>query len=209
VGGACGDGETPPEHDHDHGDHDHGDGDHPAPPMRSDGGFEEPDAGPDDLLQLPPGFPEPLTPEDNPLSAEKIELGRRLFYDPRISVNDEQSCASCHDQALAFTDGLARSVGTTGQAHPRSSMSLGNVAYLNVFTWGNPVMDTLEQQTLVPMFGSEPIELGLVDEETFVQKLRGVAFYQDAFAQAFPGDAEPITLEHAVQAITSFERTLI
>ncbi len=194
--------------DHDH-DHDHGDGGHPQPPMRSDGGFVERDSGADDPLRLPPNFPNPLIPLDNPLTLAKVELGRRLFYDPRISVNDQQSCGSCHLQHLAFTDGRAQSLGTTGEVHPRSSMSLTNVVYSSVLTWASPIMDTLERQTLVPMFGREPVELGLVDEESFVLKLRAIAFYQDEFARAYPDESEPINLKNSVNAMTSFERTLI
>src|SRR5262245_61003734 len=73
---------------------------------------------------LPRGFPTPRVPADNPMSAAKVELGRHLFYDSRLSVNGMQSCGSCHRQELAFTDGKARSVGATGEIHPRGSMSL-------------------------------------------------------------------------------------
>jgi len=88
-------------------------------------------------------------------------------------------------------------------------MSLANVAYLSVLTWGNPLMDTLERQTLGPMFGTEPVELGLVDEAMLVERLRTIPFYVSAFKAAYPDEADPITLKHVVHAITSFERTLI
>ena len=87
------------------------------------------------------GFPPPSVPADNPMSDAKVELGRHLFYDTRLSGNGTQSCASCHEQARAFTDGRARSVGSTGQVHPRGSMSLVNVAYAQVLTWANPDAD--------------------------------------------------------------------
>src|SRR5579864_6274368 len=110
---------------------------------------------------LPKGFPRPLVPADNPMSVAKVELGRYLFYDERISVNGKDSCGSCHKQELAFTDGRARAEGTTGQFHPRSSMSLVNVAYNPVFTWANAKLDSLEEQALIPMLGDNPVELGL------------------------------------------------
>src|SRR3984885_13090662 len=91
---------------------------------------------------LPKGFPRPAVPADNPMSAAKVELGRYLFYDKRLSVNGKQSCATCHRQELAFTDGRARAQGTTGQIHPRSSMSLVNVAYGPELTWANPALDS-------------------------------------------------------------------
>src|SRR5262245_65796288 len=78
---------------------------------------------------LPRGFPTPRVPADNPVTAEKVTLGRYLFYDTRLSGNGQQSCATCHEQARAFTDGRPRAVGSTGELHPRSSMSLANVGY--------------------------------------------------------------------------------
>ena len=88
--------------------------------------------------QLPTGIPEPVVPADNPMSAAKVELGRHLFYDLRLSGNQTLSCASCHDQRMAFTDGLDRSLGSTGDIHPRGSMSLANVGYGAVLNWANP-----------------------------------------------------------------------
>src|ERR1700759_3272967 len=79
--------------------------------------------------ELPKGFPRPYVPADNPMTEAKIELGRRLFYDARMSVNGKGSCATCHRQELAFTDGRAVSIGVTGQWNARSAMSLVNVAY--------------------------------------------------------------------------------
>src|SRR4030095_666128 len=73
--------------------------------------------------QRPPGFPQPRVPADNPMSEAKVELGRYLFYDKRLSVNQKQSCASCHPQSRAFTDGRARAVGSTGEGYPRSFLS--------------------------------------------------------------------------------------
>lgn len=188
---------------HDHGDHDH------DIPQRNDAGAGESDGGAEDLLRLPPGFPEPIVPDDNPLTGPKIALGRRLFYDKRLSENGRQSCATCHEQVRAFTDGRAQSVGSTGQVHPRSSMSLANVAYLSVLTWGNSVMDTLERQALVPMFGTEPVELGLLDEAALISRLRAEPYYEEAFAVAFPDEEDPVRLKFAVQAMASFQRTLI
>src|SRR5215510_10811221 len=106
-------------------------------------------------------FPRPAVPADNPMSEAKVRLGRYLFYDKRMSSNGKESCASCHRQELAFTDGKARAEGTTGELHPRSSMSLANVAYSPLLTWANPSLSSLEEQALIPIFGTEPIELGL------------------------------------------------
>lgn len=144
------------------------------------------------------------------MSDEKVALGRHLFYDKRLSLNETQSCASCHAQANAFTDGLARSVGSTGDMTPRGSMSIANVAYLTTLTWANPAMVALEDQALVPMFGEEPVELGLSGQEsTLLERLSGDPRYVELFDAAFPDDAEPISLGSIVRAIASFERTVM
>jgi cytochrome c peroxidase len=77
-------------------------------------------------------------PADNPMSEARVRLGQHLFYDTHLSGNGRQACSSCYRQARAFTDGRARGVGSTGEIHPRSSMSLVNVAYAQALTWANP-----------------------------------------------------------------------
>jgi cytochrome c peroxidase len=159
---------------------------------------------------LPPGFPVPKVPEDNPMSSAKVELGRRLFYDRRLSGNGTYSCGSCHVQELAFTDGLATAKGSTEQFHVRGSMSLANVAYLTTLTWGNPLLDSLEEQALLPMFGEAPVELGLAGMEAeLFQRLRDEPLYQELFPAAFPGDEDPIRLDTITKAIAAFERSLL
>jgi cytochrome c peroxidase len=160
--------------------------------------------------QLPPGFPEPVVPADNPMSTAKVALGRHLFYDTRLSGTGTFSCASCHEQARAFADALPRAVGSTGEVHPRGSMSLANVAYSPALTWANPLMTSLEKQALVPMFGEDPVELGLSGaEQALLERVRGEPRYRTLFAAAFPGQREPVSLDHIVKAIASFQRTLI
>jgi cytochrome c peroxidase len=157
---------------------------------------------------LPPGFPVPDVPEDNPMSEAKVELGRFLFYDPRLSGNETQSCASCHDQSLAFTDGRATAVGSTGEPHPRGSMSLANVAYNARLTWANPLLSELEDQALTPLFGDHPVELGAREDE-LLARLRRDPGYPAMFAEAFPDDADPLSVRNVVRALASFQRTLI
>lgn len=160
--------------------------------------------------ELPPGFPAPCVPADNPLSVEKIDLGRYLFFDPRLSGNATQSCASCHKPELAFTDGLAQAVGSTGEMHPRSAMSLANVAYNSTLTWQDPTLTRLEDQALVPMFNTHPVELGLAGNENEVlARIRADGAYPAMFAAAFSGDPQPLTIDNITRAIASFERTLI
>ncbi|MFN8644702.1 MAG: di-heme enzyme [Candidatus Binatia bacterium] len=149
-------------------------------------------------------------PRRQPADLEKVELGRFLFYDTRLSGNQTYACATCHRQELAFTDGLARAAGSTGQIHPRGSMSLANVAYAGTLAWANPLLLSLEEQALVPMFGEQPVELGLSGkEDELFARLREDARYRRLFAEAFPGEADPISLGTITKAIASFERTLI
>lgn len=159
--------------------------------------------------QLPAGLPGPPVPNDNPMSAAKVELGRYLFYDTRLSGNGTQSCASCHRQEAAFTDGRARSVGSTGEEHPRSSMSLVNVAYAQALTWGDPQTSRLEDQALVPMYGDHPIELGLDGDDRWLGAIERDPTYQRLFPAAFgEADSRP-TAVNVVKAIAAFERTIV
>lgn len=163
---------------------------------------------------LPDYFPEPKVPADNPMSAAKVELGRFLFHDRRLSGNGTQSCAGCHRQALAFSDGRAQPTGSTGELHPRGAQHLSNVAYNATLTWANPSLVTLERQMETPLFGEDPIEMGVNDgnREQVLQRLRDdteVSDYPARFADAFPGEAEPIVWGHVIKAIAAFQRTLI
>jgi cytochrome c peroxidase len=158
---------------------------------------------------LPPGFPEPRVPADNPMSRAKVDLGRHLFYDKRLSNNQTQSCASCHKQQRAFTDGRVHAVGSTAQEHRRNSMTLTNVAYASRLTWAHPLLDRIEDQVLLPMFGDAPIELGLPDSETLMARLRADPDYVARFTAAFPQDRDPITIANVTRALACFVRTLL
>jgi cytochrome c peroxidase len=158
---------------------------------------------------LPKGFPKPYVPANNPMTAAKVELGRYFFYDTRMSVNGKASCATCHKQELAFTDGRAVGVGATGELHSRSAMSLVNVAYSAALTWSNPQMKSLEEQALTPMFGEHPVELGLREGDAFLPMLRSDPKYQALFERAFPSDADRFSISNVTKAIASFERSII
>lgn len=159
---------------------------------------------------LPTGFPPPKVPNDNPMSFAKAELGRHLFYDERLSGNETQSCASCHEQALAFTDGKAHAEGSTGDIHPRSSMSLANVGYSSVLTWANQDLRLLEPQAEVPIFGTAPVELGMAGLESELEaRIAADARYPAMFAEAFPEEEGAITIATITKALACFQRTLI
>jgi len=167
------------------------------------------DAEPFDL-DLPDGFPAVKIPNDNPMTSVKVRLGRHLFYDRRLSLNETQSCASCHRQELAFTDGRTRAVGSTGETHRRNSMSLTNVAYNPVQTWAHPLLESLEEQALLPLFSEEPVELGMAGrEDVLLERLRADSDYAEWFRAAFPNDGEPISVSNVTKALGAFQRTLI
>ena len=159
--------------------------------------------------RLPAWFPVPKVPADNPLTEEKVELGRHLFYEPMLSGNSTIACATCHRQTLAFTDGLARAIGSEGGVHQRSSMSLANVAYNASFGWIDRT-SSLESQMEIPMYNQLPVEMGLKGHETEVLgRFAADADYTERFRTAFPGEPQPITLANVVKAIASFERIMV
>ena len=162
------------------------------------------------VWDLPPHFPEPRVPADNPMSAAKVELGRHLFYDPRMSVNETYRCASCHLQSLAFTDGLGQALGATDEVHPRGAMSLVNLAYVPRLNWANPLVDTLEAQALGPMFADTPVELGMGGrEQALLDRFRADPEMVARFDAAFPQAASLVTLDQITDALAAFQRTLI
>lgn len=162
-------------------------------------------------LSLPKYFPAPREPADNPLTQAKVDLGRFLFYDKRLSGNGQQSCGSCHEQARAFTDGKVQAVGSTGETHPRNAQHLSNVVYNATLTWANPSLVTLERQMETPLFGDNPVEMGINDgnRAAVLQRIAGDDAYRTRFAAAFPGEAAPVNWSNIVKAIASFQRVLI
>ena len=161
--------------------------------------------------QLPPSFPTPFVPADSPMTAAKVELGRHLFYDERLSGNGLQACATCHLQQKAFTDGLMVAQGSTAELHPRNSQGLANVVYNATLTWANPALTSLERQMEVPMFGDNPVELGINDanKSQVLQRFEQDNQYQQLFKQAYSEQNQPINYANIIKAIASFQRILI
>jgi cytochrome c peroxidase len=149
-----------------------------------------------------------VVPDDNPMSVEKVALGRRLFFDPQLSRNQTTSCATCHDPAKAFTDGKVTAVGSTGQVHRRNTPTLANVAWASTLTWANPQLTLLEHQALIPLLGDAPVELGWqghVDE--LLARLAHDVDYARRFDAVFGSTG--VTLTTLTQALAAFERTLV
>lgn len=127
-----------------------------------------------------------------------VELGRRLFFDPRLSANQTQACASCHQPERAFTDGKKVGVGSTGEHHTRNVPTLTNVGERGI---------DLERQAMRPLLRTHPIELGaLGHEREILSRFAADPSYRALFAEAFP--SRPYTLRNVARAIAAYERTL-
>jgi cytochrome c peroxidase len=137
-------------------------------------------------------------------SAETVELGRLLFFDPVLSKNNDISCAICHNPDLGFTDGKGQAVGDHGVLLPRSSMSLWNVAYNTSFFWDGRAT-SLEEQMTTPLTGENEM---VASPDGIVAELQAIPEYVSLFENAF-GREDAVTYENVQRAIAAFERTLI
>jgi len=161
-------------------------------------------------FDLPAGFPEPATPAEGIITPAQVDLGRHLFYDTRLSFNGEGSCASCHEQRKAFTDGRVTSVGPSGDIHPRNAMSLVNAVYNSRQNWANPNIRTLRQQAVLVLFNTDPVELGWTAREAgMLDRLRADSDYPQRFADAFPDVPDPFTVNNVAIALAAFNAALI
>ena len=153
-------------------------------------------------LLVPKGFPEVYIPNDNQLTVERINLGKKLFYDPILSRDSSISCNSCHLQEFAFTDANPTSIGIAGRLGKRNAMSLANVAYAN-FLQRESGVPTLEMQVLVPIQEHNEMDFNIV---AVAEKMNEDPQYRKLSYEAYGKlpDAFVIT-----RAIAAFERTLL
>jgi len=140
-------------------------------------------------------------PADNPMTPEKVALGRQLFFDERLSGDGTRSCYSCHVCEKGLTDGLAKAVGAFNKQLPRSSPTLWNIGYHKEFYWDGR-SPSLEKQAMAAWTGAN---MGAKADE-IVAKLNAIEGYHSQFHNVFGGDATP---DRIVQAIAAFERTII
>ena len=144
------------------------------------------------------------------MSDAKVALGRRLFFDPQLSVTGAYSCASCHDPRRSFADDRPRAVGATGAELPHNALALVNVAYNVSFGWDTPKVRSLEAQMLMPLLNEHPVELGVRGRErALCARLAADPDYAAAFAASFPDTTPAVNFDTLVKAIAAFERTLI
>ena len=155
---------------------------------------------------VPLGLPPVPVPGDNPQSPEKIALGKKLYEDKRFSANGTISCASCHDPARAFADGLPVAEGINKLKGTRNSPTVINSAYYTSQFWDGRAPD-LEEQAKGPFLS--PVEHGLDNHQFIVEVIRKDTGYHGEFKRVFGVGPDEITIDHVVKAIASFERTVI
>lgn len=163
-------------------------------------------SGPVPLTQeIPLGLEDPAgyIPADNPQTAKKIELGRWLFFDKRLSKTNTVACANCHMPGLAFTDGQAVSMGINRLQGGRSAPTAINRVYSKAQFWDGRAQ-TLEEQSTGPFIN--PVEHGFLDYDEMIAKMKSISGYRGLFQEVFHGE---ITEQNIGKAIASFQRTLI
>jgi cytochrome c peroxidase len=147
----------------------------------------------------------PPIPANNPLSAAKIELGKQLYFDPRLSKDGTVSCNSCHNVMAGGEDNRPNSVGIRGQHGGRSAPTVWNAAFLSVQFWDGR-RNSLEEQAKGPL--TNPIEMGMESHDAVIERIKKIPGYLEAFQKAFPKEAGP-TIDQVAKAIASYERTLL
>ncbi len=154
------------------------------------------------VAETPLGLPTVVHPSDNAPSDAKIALGKQLYFDARLSVDDKVSCASCHDPKKGWSNGEATASGVGGQRGGRSAPTVLNTTYQRFQFWDGRA-DTLEQQALGPI--ANPIEMNLPIDAA-VKKLSAIEGYQKQFQAVF---GSPVSAEGIGKAIAAFERTVL
>jgi cytochrome c peroxidase len=147
---------------------------------------------------------------ENIFSKDKAELGRYLFYDRRLSVNNTKACASCHAQEFAFTDNYTRSIGALGDLLQRNAKPLINLVLEKYLTAADSTIHFPEEQINNPMFNEHPVELGMKgNEATILERIKTDKYYQQQFKKAFSREENPITVKNIQYTITSFIKTIL
>jgi len=147
----------------------------------------------------------PPVPAGNPITPAKVELGKQLYFDPRLSKDGTISCNSCHNVMAGGEDNRPNSVGVKGQHGGRSAPTVWNAAFMSVQFWDGRAK-SLEDQAKGPL--TNPIEMGMENHGLVIERIKKMPEYVAAFKKAFPKESE-ITIDHVAQAIATYERTLI
>ena len=164
----------------------------------------------DSTLNIARGFFKPLPVVadnmDNAVTAPKVQLGKVLYYDTRLSRTGNNSCNSCHNLQTFGVDNKATSTGDAGKQGSRNSPTVFNAALQNMQFWDGRAKD-VEEQAGMPILN--PVEMAIPHKDFLVDRLNKIQLYQNMFKAAFPGEAKPITYENLQKAIGAFERTLL
>jgi cytochrome c peroxidase len=152
--------------------------------------------------KLAPLSTQVVAPDDNPSSTAKIDLGKQLFFDPRLSGDNTLSCATCHIPAKGFADGKAASTGSGGAKLKRNTPTVLNSAFLSAYLWDGRAA-TLEQQALGPIQAADEMNQNLDELE---RELQSVSGYAKQFEAVFGG---PVSRDGIAKALAAFERTLV
>ncbi len=166
--------------------------------------------GDEDLLkqakQIFGPLPQVMLSGKNPITPEKVKLGKILFYETRISVDGTVSCARCHPIGLFAADGLKKSIGNNCKLNPRNAPTLFNAAGQISAHWIGNRTD-VEDQAKQSVIG--PPSFGMPSYEAVEKKLKEIKGYMGLFKKAFPGETDPVTVDNLAKAIGAFERTLV
>ncbi|MFA9461389.1 cytochrome-c peroxidase [Thiohalorhabdus sp. Cl-TMA] len=144
-------------------------------------------------------------PQDNPTTEAKVELGKKLYFDPRLSETGTVSCNTCHNIREGGDDGRPSSMGVHGRVGPRNAPTVWNSAFMSTQFWDGRA-DSLEEQAKGPLLAHP--EMGMPSHDKVMERVKEVPGYRQAFNKVFDGE-NPVTIDNAVKAIAAFERTLI
>jgi cytochrome c peroxidase len=143
-------------------------------------------------------------PKDNPTTPQKVELGKQLYHDPRLSHDGSVSCATCHNVMAGGEDGMTTSTGIKAQKGGRNSPTVWNSAFMSVQFWDGRA-NTLEDQAKGPL--TNPIEMGMPDHDIVVSRIKKIPGYVTQFEKVF--SKEGVTIDTVAKAIAAYERTLV
>ncbi len=153
-----------------------------------------------------PPLPKVMSSETNPVTPEKVQLGKMLYYETRVSVDGTVSCARCHPFGLYAADGLKKSIGNNSKVNPRNAPTILNAAGQIAAHWIGNRKD-VEDQATQALVG--PPSFGMPSYQAAENALKAIKGYPPLFQKAFPGDKNPVTAENFGKAIGAFERTLV
>ncbi len=151
-------------------------------------------------------LPKNMATAEFPVTPERVELGRKLYFDPRISVDGTVSCARCHQPALYGTDGLDKPHGAHDKVNPRNAPSILNAALQFKEHWRGD-RENVEDQAKQALIG--PPSFGDPDYATAMARIKAISGYPELFGKAFPGEQDPVTPDNWATAIGAYERTLV